>query len=338
MSLGTLESLIIETRQRFPHYHDRAFDIHPIEKGGSDRKYYRIRFGADVSLILVKYRVDRGENARFVAIANFLSGIGINAPLIYFHDEEQGSIWLQDLGDEDLWHHRTENWEIRGELYRRALDEILILHKTDPEVRLPPNGPPEFDASLFRWEQEYGFQNCFHLCFRVEEGRIRDIADRPAFTSLTEQLAAYPRMLIHRDFQSQNILICDEQAYLIDFQGMRPGLGAYDLASLLYDPYVALSSAEREQLIDYYLEGYEYRGTREEFIDLFLRCALQRLLQALGAYGVIGVRRQKPEFLRHIGPAIENLREVASLLPGFSFFEDFLTELPDQPKPLPNAA
>jgi aminoglycoside/choline kinase family phosphotransferase len=335
---GTLDSLIIETRQRFPHYQDGVFDIHPIEKGGSDRKYYRIRFGADASLILVKYRVDRGENARFVAIANFLSGIGINAPLIYFHDEEQGSIWLQDLGDEDLWHHRNDNWDARGELYRRTLDEALILHKTDPEVRLPPNGPPEFDASLFRWEQEYGFQNCFQLCFRIEEGRIREIANRTEFTSLAEQLAAYPRVLIHRDFQSQNILICDEQAYLIDFQGMRPGLGAYDLASLLYDPYVTLSSAEREQLVDYYLEGYGHSESRDEFIDLFLRCALQRLLQALGAYGVIGVRRQKPEFLRHIGPAIDNLREVASLLPGFSFFEDFLSELPDKPKPLPNAA
>jgi N-acetylmuramate 1-kinase len=333
-----LDSLIIETRQRFPHYQDRGFDIHAIEKGGSDRKYYRIRFGADASLILVKYRVDRGENARFVAIANFLSGIGINAPLIYFHDEEQGSIWLQDLGDEDLWHHRADSWDVRGELYRRTLDEALILHKTDPEVRLPPNGPPEFDAALFRWEQEYGFQNCFQLCFQIEESRIREMADRTEFTSLTEQLAAYPRMLIHRDFQSQNILICDEQAYLIDFQGMRPGLGAYDLASLLYDPYVTLSSAEREQLIDYYLEGYGRGGSRDEFIDLFLRCALQRLLQALGAYGVIGVRRQKPEFLRHIGPAIDNLREVASLLPGFSFFEDFLTELPDKPQPLPNAA
>jgi N-acetylmuramate 1-kinase len=333
-----LDSLIIETRQRFPHYQDRAFDVHAIEKGGSDRKYYRIRFGADASLILVKYRVDRGENARFVAIANFLSGIGINAPLIYFHDEDQGSIWLQDLGDEDLWHHRADSWDVRGELYRRTLDEALILHKTDPEVRLPPNGPPEFDAALFRWEQEYGFQNCFQLCFRIEESRIREIADRTEFTSLTEQLAAYPRVLIHRDFQSQNILICDEQAYLIDFQGMRPGLGAYDLASLLYDPYVTLSSAEREQMIDYYLDGHGHSGSRDEFIDLFLRCALQRLLQALGAYGVIGVRRQKPEFLRHIGPAIDNLREVASLLSGFSFFQDFLTELPDKPQPLPNAA
>src|SRR5260370_32835940 len=88
----TLDSLIIETRQRFPHYQDGVFDIHPIEKGGSDRKYYRIRFGADASLILVKYRVDRGENARFVAIANFLSGIGINAPLIYRSEEHTSEL------------------------------------------------------------------------------------------------------------------------------------------------------------------------------------------------------------------------------------------------------
>src|SRR5258708_12117247 len=117
----TLDSLIIETRQRFPHYQDGVFDIHPIEKGGSDRKYYRIRFGADASLILVKYRVDRGENARFVAIANFLRGIGINAPLIYFHDEEQGSICLQDFGDEDLWLHRNDNRVAPCDLYSRSL-------------------------------------------------------------------------------------------------------------------------------------------------------------------------------------------------------------------------
>ena len=334
----SLESLITETRQRFPHYDSRAFDIHPLEKGGSDRKYYRIRFSEDASLILVKYQIDRPENTRFVAIANFLSGIGVSAPLVYFHDEEQGLIWMQDLGDEDLWHHRTEDWPVRAELYRRTLDEVLILHKVDSGVRLPPNGPPAFDANLFRWEQEYGFQNCFHLCFRVDENRIQEMIGRPEFISLAENLAQYPRVLIHRDFQSQNILVCDEQAYLIDFQGMRPGLGAYDLASLLYDPYVTLTAEQRDQLIDYYLQGYEYRDSRDQFIDLFLRCAVQRLLQALGAYGVIGVRRKKPEFLRYIAPAINNLREVASLVPGFTFLEHFLSELPDKPRPIPNAA
>ncbi len=41
---------------------------------------------------------------------------------------------------------------------------------------------------------------------------------------------------MHRDFQSQNILVRNGQAYLIDFQGMRPGLAEYDLGSLLLIP------------------------------------------------------------------------------------------------------
>src|SRR5260370_41463774 len=105
----TLDSLIIETRQRFPHYQDGVFDIHPIEKGGSDRKYYRIRYGADSSLILVKYRVDRGENARFVAIANFLSGIGIKTPFTYLSVRVQAAMCSHNLRQASLGYHRTED-------------------------------------------------------------------------------------------------------------------------------------------------------------------------------------------------------------------------------------
>jgi aminoglycoside/choline kinase family phosphotransferase len=62
-----------------------------------------------------------------------------------------------------------------------------------------------------------------------------------AFVNLAKRLASYRRVLVHRDFQSQNIIVWNEQAYLIDFQGVRPGLPQYDLASLLFDPYVALT-------------------------------------------------------------------------------------------------
>ena len=64
-----------------------------------------------------------------------------------------------------------------------------------------------------------------------------------------------PRVLVHRDFQSQNIIIRNSYAYLIDFQGMRPGLAEYDLASLLYDPYVDLPEVERSELAGYYRQS-----------------------------------------------------------------------------------
>ena len=69
----SLERLIDQTRERFPHYHESKVEILPLEKGGSDRYYYRVRLSADHSLILVKYNPEKPENERFVAIANFLT-------------------------------------------------------------------------------------------------------------------------------------------------------------------------------------------------------------------------------------------------------------------------
>jgi hypothetical protein len=99
------------------------------------------------------------------------------------------------------------------------------------------------------------------------------------------------------------------------------------------DPYVRLAEQERAHLLKYYFDRNEHRSTFTEFKRVYLECGIQRLMQALGAYGVIGILREKKEFLRHIRPAISRLIEVASLTEDFSFFVEFLTGLPDRPKP-----
>jgi hypothetical protein len=93
----SLEHLISKTRGRFPRYEQHAVEIFSLEKGGSDRKYYRVAMSEEYSLILVKYDPQRAENARFVAIANFLEDAGVNAPFVYYHDPVEGLIWMQDL-------------------------------------------------------------------------------------------------------------------------------------------------------------------------------------------------------------------------------------------------
>ena len=99
---------------------------------------------------------------------------------------------------------------------------------------------PGFDESLYLWEQNYCLENCLGLYFQIPAAAMKRLREHPAFIDLAKRLASYRRVLIHRDLQSQNIIVWDEQAYLIDFQGLRPGLPQYDLASLLYDPYVNL--------------------------------------------------------------------------------------------------
>src|SRR5207253_7830972 len=270
--------LLRQTRMHFPRLDVDQIKIRPIEKGGSDRKFYRIHCAADQKLVLVKYNLEREENRHYVQIAQFLDGHGIRVPKIYFHDPAEGLIWIEDLGERDLYSYQHESWLVRRAFYESALDEIIKLHGL-PEsvcVEMKEHLPAEFNAALYRWEQKYFFENCLGRYFKVSESKRKELAALPGLREITKHLAGSQRVLVHRDFQSQNIIIQNGQAYLIDFQGMRPGLAEYDLASLLYDPYVDLTEAERAELITYYREQQVKKGiTIEGDFDSKLRlCAM----------------------------------------------------------------
>jgi aminoglycoside/choline kinase family phosphotransferase len=115
------------------------------------------------------------------------------------------------------------------------------------------------------------------------------------------------QVLVHRDFQSSNVLFKKGKPVFIDFQGMRLGAGAYDLASLLYDPYVKLDKALRTQTALCYLKAFPGNSEAVEFVR---EGAVQRLVQALGAYGRLTRAGQK-QFSHYVLPALENLLEVA---------------------------
>jgi aminoglycoside/choline kinase family phosphotransferase len=118
-------------------------------------------------------------------------------------------------------------------------------------------------------------------------------------------------------------LIRNSRAHLIDFQGMRPGLAQYDLASLLYDPYVDLTEAERDELLEHYC-GHKPDDDFQKTLHL---CAMQRLMQALGAYGFLGLVKGHKHFLEHIPKAVNSLREVAAETAGLDLFKNLLTAL-----------
>ncbi len=310
------ELLLRQTRIRFPRLEEAAVKITPIEKGGSDRKFYRVRCSPEQTIILVKYNLEREENRHYVEIAEFLAEHRIRAPRIYFHDPVEGLIWIEDLGKSDLWSYRGESWLVRRAFYESALDEIVKLHCLPEEAgcAIQKNLPAAFDAALYRWEQSYFFENCLGRHFGVGENRISEATALPALHEIAERLGNRPRVLVHRDFQSQNIIIRNAQAHLIDFQGMRSGLAEYDLASLLFDPYVTFSRAECEEL----LAAYEAKRNAAlsplsaQFRKIFHLCGIQRLMQALGAYGFLGLVKGNRTFLNHIPAAMTSLRSLVS--------------------------
>ena len=315
----------------FPRLDVGQIKIKPIEKGGSDRNFYRIRCSEEQSLILVKYNLEREENRHYVPIAKFLDAHGIRVPKIYFHDPAEGLIWIEDLGDTDLYGYHRESWLVRRAFYESALDQIVTLHSL-PEsicVEVKEHLPAEFNAALYAWEQNYFFENCLGRYFKLDPSKCEELAALPALREIAERLARLSRVLVHRDFQSQNIIIRNGQAYLIDFQGMRPGLAEYDLASLLYDPYVDLTEAERAELIAYCREqqinkGMAVNGESDSKLRL---CAMQRLMQALGAYGFLGLVKGHKHFLKHVPAAMKSLHSVVAEIAGLEKLERRLTEL-----------
>lgn len=325
-------TVINQTLERFPDLSGDNFEVRPLEKGGSGRKFYRVRAGHGLSVIVVKYTREREENRHYVSIAQFLTAAGVQVPRIYFHDESEGLIWMQDMGEEDLWTHRQAPWDVRRPLYESALREVSKLH-TIATRQLAGSHlqlEREFSEQMYLWEQNYFFENCLSAHFGLPSDVVRRYASLPALQKIASSLAERPRVLVHRDFQSQNLLVQNGSVWLIDFQGMRPGLPQYDLASLLYDPYVTLSGAERTALMEFYQTTARQYGLEipSDFEEVFCQCALQRLMQALGAYGFLGLQKGRPDFLTHIPAARASLREVAARLDGLDEFVRLLDQLP----------
>ena len=323
--------LLRQTRIHFPRLGEANVEIAPIEKGGSDRRFYRVRSSPDHSLILVKYNLEREENRLYVQVAEFLGDNAIRTPRVYFHDAQEGLIWIEDLGEADLWSYREESWIVRRALYDSALEEVAKLHSLPHSAAdgIRKDFPPEFDAALYSWEQQYFFENCLGRYFRLSEQRIAELAALPALQEIPHRLAELPRVLVHRDFQSQNIIIRNNQAYLIDFQGMRPGLAEYDLASLLYDPYVTLTPQERDQLFRDYCAARAAGGNpvAHQCAELLQLCAMQRLMQALGAYGFLGLVKGNKAFLSHIPAALASLISIVAEREGAEKLHEALVSL-----------
>jgi aminoglycoside/choline kinase family phosphotransferase len=332
MTSLTTEQLLTHTASRLPHL--AGASLAPIEKGGSARRFHRVS-APEGSAVLVHDLGEREENKHYASLAGFLSAQGVPVPAVLAADHDLGLLWLEDLGEIDLWASRNEPWEIRRPLYESALRGIALLHgiPVSESHRHDLILQREFDESLYAWEQKYFTDHCLGDLFGISEKKRGALLEHPSMISMARGLAGRPRRFVHRDFQSQNILVRNGEAVFIDFQGMRPGLPQYDLASLLLDPYVILTEGERDQLLGFY-HGLAPSEPREEFDRVFWQCAAQRLMQALGAYGNLSLNLGKPHFRAHVAPALTNLRETLTRLhpeDRLDTLVGFLERLPSSP-------
>ncbi|NJR42174.1 MAG: phosphotransferase [Akkermansiaceae bacterium] len=275
--------------------------LEPIKRGASGRTIVRVKSKVHETFIGVHWTEEREDNSQFVPVAHFLKQAKLRVPTI-IHDRARYRVALvEDLGDTDLLSLKDRPFAERIPYYRSAFEQVdkLFYAKPAKDFHLMP----PFDEKLYRWEQQYFFEHMVEDFLGMDADALRE---NPVFTELAERLGKVARHLVHRDFQSQNLLIKDGKIWLIDFQGLRRGRQEYDLASLIFDPYLDHSAEEREHLLGIWEDIADERPQE----TLFHECAAQRLMQALGAYGNILKNRGDEWYRPHIFTAARLLGEV----------------------------
>ncbi len=276
-------------------------ELELVASGASGRCI--LRFPAEYGKLGIYWTNDRADNAAFPDACGGLQWAGIPVPRLIFTklmSEGCGACLVEDLGRVDLLSIKDAPWTERRAACNMALRALHAFHQVKPNWELQP----PFDASLYRWEQNYFAE---HLLGRHLGLNAAEWLANPAPMAMAQQLAALPRVPVHRDCQSQNIMLHEGKAYFIDFQGMRMGRAEYDLASLVYDPYMALRPVETEEL----LRDWETITAAPIDMPVFYACALQRLMQALGAFANIGYNQQREWYLNLIPTGLDTLRRVA---------------------------
>ena len=275
----------------------------PIKRGASGRTIVRVKSPVHEPFIGIHWNEEREDNSQYIPVSHFLKQAKLRVPSILHERARHRVVLVEDLGDVDLLSLKDQPWAERLPLYRSAFEQVDRLFYAKPAKDFHLMAP--FDAALYRWEQEYFFE------FMVEDFLGLDaegLRKEPAFINLAERLGTVARHLVHRDFQSQNLMIKDDQVWLIDFQGLRRGRQEYDLASLIFDPYLDHSAEEREALLTLWEDVADERPLE----TLFHECAAQRLMQALGAFGNIVKNRGDEWYRPHIATAGRLLGEVTA--------------------------
>ena len=290
--------------------------IIPIAGGGSFRTFWRITAGDNRSLVYMEDDGGKEENKFYYDIDRLLEKIGVKVPRILYRDEK--GVFMEDLGCRTLFDVMQEEDRDSG-LYFKVLDQLITLHREGEAVfrKSPFKISRPFGYSLYRWEAGYFMDNLIsgYYGIQIKGNRMESLEEDLDY--MAKALAGVSMVLIHRDCQSKNIMVKGGLPYFIDFQGARYGPAQYDLASLLEDPYVDMPDEKRNELLEYYRKR---SGAGANFSGIYRLCAVQRLLQAVGAYAFLGLKKNKKWFLQFIPKGLRRLKSVLAR-------EDGLTEL-----------
>lgn len=263
------------------------------------------------------------DTRQFVALARYLRAQGVRTPSIIAADEPQGLLLVEDFGDRLLFSELDASNV--GEGYHTALKTLLSLQQCQDS----PTLIPRYDRALLRREleifSEWFVGTMLGYSLNADETALLE----RTFTLLEDAAIAQPQTLVHRDYHSRNLILCDDgELGVIDFQGALWGAVTYDLVSLLRDCYLRWPADHvKRWALDYRQMALTAdiipATTEAQFLQDFDWMGLQRHIKVLGIFARLQLRDGKTGYLKDLPLVIRYTLEIASQYSELRPFADW---------------
>ena len=301
---------------------DRGIDpdgmnFQQLRGDGSKRIFWRVTLSTPESCFIAMANppndpASNRENFAYLMIGKHLHKKGIPVPEIYSYNLKYGWFIMEDMGRTSLQDLVCSNNDTLP-IYKKILEHLFRLQIEGADDFDPSwcSQTRHYDRNVMRGYEANYFRDAFlHLYLGLKDEWPE--LEAP-FNHLSETASkADGDFLLHRDFQSRNIMISKGNIGIIDWQGARLGPLGYDLASLLIDPYSNLSSQKKASLYERYLLLIKENnaGLIESFKRYYPYLAIQRNLQILGAFSYLTKTMKKPFFKTYIPTALQTLHNL----------------------------
>ncbi len=302
-----------------------VISIAPASADASFRRYFRVE-RAQGSLIVMDAPPERENIEPYVRVTGMLLDIGVHVPRILEEDRARGFLLLSDLGRQLYLPALKAGHNVDG-LYADALAALL---KIQARGRAHAAQLPSYDRARLAEEMqllpEWFFERHLELTLEPEaRGMLR-----AAFDFLLAETLAQPRVFVHRDYHSRNLMVsADANPGILDFQDAVSGAVAYDLVSLLRDLYIVWPEARVHDWVLRYRKralaaGVDVGRSELEFLRWFDLAGVQRHLKVLGIFARLWHRDGKPAYLEDLPATLDYVLRVTQRYPELAALHDFL--------------
>lgn len=298
-----------------PIFPGRAFTLAPASEDASFRRYFRASFDDGESLIAMDAPPGREDCRPFVRVARLFAEAGAHVPTVHAEDFSQGFLLLEDLGGATFLDRLTTgsgSKDDAAELYLAAIDTLVTL-----QLASRPGELPDYDEPLLRREMNLFPEWYIPRQLNIDLGDKDALVLASAFDTILANTLAQPRVYVHRDYHSRNLMACDPLPGVLDFQDAVYGPVTYDLVSLLKDAYVRW---EEERVIDWCVRYWEKaRGAglpvAADFADFyrdFEWMGVQRQLKVAGIFARLCHRDGKERYLADLPLVLDYLQKACA--------------------------